>query len=437
MTSSPGPIPAAKTAAWSAAVPEFTATAWRASTAPATARSNASTAGPVVSQSDRRAAATACTSSSSMLWRGWGKGVDRTGVPPWRASGSGIGQRLHLCAREPDLVRVGGVAEAHGRALAALAARERPGWVERLEDEHVVVLHGLAALVLGEQNLVELLARPDADELDAAAPRHGPGQLHHPHARELGHKDLAALRKAGAADSKLDALLEPDPESRHAGISHRHRARGSLRAEERDHAAPATDDVAVAYDRRHGAARMTVRIGLDDQFLGTELRRAVEINRIHGLVGADGDDPLDVSVDGGVDHILGPVDIGLDRLEGIVFARGNLLEGSRVHHDIDAVHGPGEPVAIPHVADEEAEGVVIEARHHLRLLELVAAEDDEALRMVLRQHDLHELVAEGARAARHEHGRLGPVQGPRPHRRHARLAPLISRPGSARSGGRG
>ena len=32
MTSSPGPIPAAKTAAWSAAVPEFTATACRAST---------------------------------------------------------------------------------------------------------------------------------------------------------------------------------------------------------------------------------------------------------------------------------------------------------------------------------------------------------------------------------------------------------------------
>jgi hypothetical protein len=69
ITSSPGPMPAAATAAWSAAVPELTATAWLAPTAAATARSSSATAGPVVSQPERSAAVTACTSSSSMEWR--------------------------------------------------------------------------------------------------------------------------------------------------------------------------------------------------------------------------------------------------------------------------------------------------------------------------------------------------------------------------------
>ena len=48
ITSSPGPIPSASTARWSAAVPEETATAWGTSQARASSASNSATFGPIV-----------------------------------------------------------------------------------------------------------------------------------------------------------------------------------------------------------------------------------------------------------------------------------------------------------------------------------------------------------------------------------------------------
>ena len=66
--SSPGPRPAAAAAPWRAAVPDEKATAWRAPVASTRPASKAGTRGPVVSQSERRAAATAPTSSSEICW---------------------------------------------------------------------------------------------------------------------------------------------------------------------------------------------------------------------------------------------------------------------------------------------------------------------------------------------------------------------------------
>src|SRR5689334_20552876 len=97
-TSSPGPTPAAKAAACSAAVPDDTATPCRDSTRAATAPSNAATAGPVVSQSPRSVLTTAATSSSSISWRPYDRTVARTGAPPYRASVSPIDQQSHARA---------------------------------------------------------------------------------------------------------------------------------------------------------------------------------------------------------------------------------------------------------------------------------------------------------------------------------------------------
>ena len=53
---------------------------------------------------------------------------------------------------------------------------------------------------------------------------------------------------------------------------------------------------------------------------------------------------------------------------------------------------------------------MIESRRpHIMLLEFVAAEDDELLRMVFAQHHLDELLAERARPARHQHNLFLPV----------------------------
>ncbi len=65
--SSPGPTPAAKAAAWRAAVPEEKATAWGTPQRAATASSKSLTAGPWVSQSPSSTAATAALSSASRL----------------------------------------------------------------------------------------------------------------------------------------------------------------------------------------------------------------------------------------------------------------------------------------------------------------------------------------------------------------------------------
>src|SRR5262245_14213659 len=402
-------MPAAKAAVWSAAVPELTATACRAPTTAATACSNAGTRGPVVSQSERSAATTACTSSSAIPCLPYGRSVARTGRPPWIASASVTRQLLHLVEREPDVIGIARVAEAARRPLATLPGLEVPRRGVRLDDEHVVALEHLAALVLGDEALVELLPGPDADVVDRAPGRHRGHEVHDAHARNLRHEDLAAPHQLRAADGEVDALGERDPEAGHRPIGHGHAPRRPLRREERDHAAAAPDDVAVAHDAEHGSPRVAVDVALDEKLLAAQLGGAVQIDRVDRLVRADPDDALDALVDGGVDDVLRPEHIGLDRLERVVLARGNLLHRGGVEDDVHPVHGALEALAIAHVADEEAERRMAHARGHLGLLQLVAAEHHEPPRVVSRQHDLDELVAERARAPGDQDGRLPPV----------------------------
>src|SRR5690606_31701731 len=63
-TSSPGPMPSARSASTSASVPEFTPTAWRTPRYSATSRSNASTSGPRMNWPERRTRCTAALTSS-------------------------------------------------------------------------------------------------------------------------------------------------------------------------------------------------------------------------------------------------------------------------------------------------------------------------------------------------------------------------------------
>src|SRR5262247_3824509 len=134
------------------------------------ARSNAGTCGPVVSQSERSTAITDCRPSSSSACRPYGSIVARTGRPPSMARGSITSQLPHLVPGQPYVVGVARIAEALSRALA-VAGREAPRGEQGLDHEHLVELEGLAALVLGDQNLVELFAGADADVLDDAARR--------------------------------------------------------------------------------------------------------------------------------------------------------------------------------------------------------------------------------------------------------------------------
>src|SRR5262249_51073585 len=150
----------------------------------------------------------------------------------------------------------------------------------------------LTALILGDEHLVELFSGPHPDVLDLAALRDHLDQVLDAHARDLGHEDLAAAHELGAADSKLDAALETDPEPCHCAVRDRDAARRALGLEQRDHAAAAADDIAVADHAQYGAARMAVGIPLDEELFSAQLGGPVQVDRIDGLVGADHDHTL-------------------------------------------------------------------------------------------------------------------------------------------------
>jgi len=111
-----------------------------------------------------------------------------------------------------------------------------------------------------------------------------------------------------------------------------------------------------------------------------------------------------ISQPGGVDDGLRPEDIGLDRLERVVLACRHLLHCRCVDDDVDVgLEGALEALLIAYVSDEERESRVAELELHVVLLQLVAAQHDDALGRVLRQGVLDELLAERAGTARDEH----------------------------------
>ena len=120
-------------------------------------------------------------------------------------------------------------------------------------------------------------------------------------------------------------------------------------------------------------------------------------------------------VDGGINHVAAAHDVGLDRFKRVVFARRHLFERGRMHHDAYPGQGALQALRVAHVPDEVAQAGMIEARRpHVMLLELVAAEDDELLRMVITQHHLGELLSERTCPARDQDHLFLPVHPHRP-----------------------
>jgi hypothetical protein len=254
----------------------------------------------------------------------------------------------------------------------------------------------MARLVLGEQDLVQLLARADADHALLGLRRERSGDVHHPHARALGHEHLAALDEPHAAQDEVDRLVERDPEARHPLVGDVDDPRAGLLAEHRHHAAAAADDVAVAHGREARRAAAGVRHRLREQLLGAQLGRAVEVDRVDGLVGAERERERDVVVDRRRDHVLGADHVRLNRLERVVLTRRHLLERGGVDDHVDAAGGEPHAVAVAYVTEQQPHAVVLERALELRLLELVTAEDPDRLDVVAVEHGARERGAERA-----------------------------------------
>ena len=220
--------------------------------------------------------------------------------------------------------------KAPGSGLAFSGMLELPRCVLGHDDEAVVDLVGVARLVLGDEQLVQLLAGADADDLDLGVGRQRRRHVGDPHRRHARDERLAAAHARRRVDDELHGLIERDPEARHALVGDRDDAGLGLELEQRHDRAARADDVAVAH---RGEARRRVRgvgVGLVDDLLRGELRRAVEVDRVDGLVGRQVDGGRHVVLDRRGDDVLGAEDVRAHRLERVVLADRNVLEGGRV-----------------------------------------------------------------------------------------------------------
>jgi len=80
------------------------------------------------------------------------------------------------------------------------------------------------------KGFVQLLARANSHDLDREAGRYRLGYIGHPYRRKPRHKYFAAMHAFQTAGNKIHALLQRDPESRHARIRNR-QLRRSLQRE--------------------------------------------------------------------------------------------------------------------------------------------------------------------------------------------------------------
>ena len=177
---------------------------------------------------------------------------------------------------------------------------------------------------------------------------------------------------------------------------------------ERHHRAARADYVAVAHHRKAQVARALHVVGRHEELIGAQLGGAVEVDGRGGLVGAQRHHVLHAAVEGGVDHVFGPENIGFDALHRVVFGGGHLLEGGGVNHNVDALAGAVQALAVAHIADEIADGRVLAGLKllaHLVLLQLIAREHHQPLYLRKSfENGADELLAERAGAARNEDG---------------------------------
>ena len=221
-------------------------------------------------------------------------------------------------SRLEELREFGG---AHERVLGAVVAHER-GLVDRAGElrEHraqrVVALvtgDGARGLLLGEQDLVDLLAGADAGDhgLDVAVADEVGGEVGHLGAGALRDVGLAGRCRADRREDRVDGVLEREQEARHVGGGDGDRAAGGDLVEEQRHDRAARGEhVAVAGADEAGLGRAHVAVDVDA--LLDRLGHAHDVDGLAGLVGGDAHDRLDgqVVLGDGAHEVLGAFDVG-------------------------------------------------------------------------------------------------------------------------------
>src|SRR5579871_4140695 len=97
-------------------------------------------------------------------------------------------------------------------------------------------------------------------------------------------------------------------------------------------------------------------------------------------------------IDCRIDDVAPADDIGLNSFKRVVLAGRNLFQRSRMDDDRHTGKSPLKSSLIANIPEEIPQAGMVEASDaHVVLLQLIAAEDDQALGPVFLQHDLDEL----------------------------------------------
>ncbi len=144
----------------------------------------------------------------------------------------------------------------NGRStFAALVIEEVVGPLveddRRAQYEVVFELDREVGIVRRTHDLVQLLARANADDVDRQTRGHGLCEVGDANGRDLGHKNLTHVQLRKAVQHEIHFFLKRNPEARHLRVGDREcvGARIQQRPEERNEGAAVAHHVAVANDR--------------------------------------------------------------------------------------------------------------------------------------------------------------------------------------------
>src|SRR6185437_10133919 len=267
-------------------------------------------------------------------------------------------------------------------------------------------------LLVKEHLLVQLLARPDASELnvdvlawlEAAESDEIRGQVDDlDRLAHVQHEDLAAESECAGLKDELHRFRNRHEVAAHLGVRDRYGPPSTYLTEERRHDAPsASKHVSEAH--RHEIA--PVRHGcVLHHSLGEAFRCPHDTRWANRLVGRDEDEVLDPRVDRGVHDVGGAVDVVGDRLDDILFHERNVLVRRCVEYCVgatvveDRVHALGITDVRDHGHDGDARVGRAELRLDVEDRVLAVAQDDEHGWLELGQLTA-ELASDGATGAR-------------------------------------
>ncbi len=255
----------------------------------------------------------------------------------------------------------------------------------------------------GYHLFMQLLARTDTDNLLATTGSDSLGDVGDSIAGNLRDENFPAPHMRQCIEHQTHALLQGDVKAGHAGIGDGKYTFVALFQEKGNHAPAAAHDVPVAHHRKDNIPLPLEIVGGSKQFIRAQLGSTIQVNRCRRLVGTESDHLLHSLLDRRLDDILRPHDVCLNRLEGVILARRNLLQRRRVNDNIDSLHRPHQALFVAHIADEIAHLRVLRRREnltHFKLFQFIARENHHPPdARIARQNRFHKLFPERTGAA--------------------------------------